>query len=431
VLAPPAGGSPFAQRLRGREPVLGCMARADQLSPDLIAAVDALVLIGAVPSGLIPRLRAMQTPTLVQVESAMDVGSALDACADGVVATATSAEQARAVVAAARRAGDRANAAVGFGHGVLPRAAGPDPVVLIAGSAELAGVDGVDAVLSDSSRARLVTSPEAARCAFASGADFVLYDLPAMVERLVSTLPQGRQVDRPDNDREPFVLLSGMLGDASLWDGVAALLCDIVRPWPARIDLDDSVPELADSVLAQAPPRFALGGHSLGAIVALEIMRRAPERVTRLALVNASARGPVDAQQQAWDRWRRRILDGEFEQVVAELARATLATSRRHDEALVTANAAMARSVGPDGFLRQLSAQSTRPESRTSVAAIEIPVLVVSGQLDEVCPPELQRELVDHCPHAELVSIEGGGHMLPLECADSLAEQLRTWFARR
>ncbi len=293
--------------------------------------------------------------------------------------------------------------------------------------ADFDGVIGAEEAYGQSGRTQLVTSPEAATRAFASGADLVIYDLPAMISGMLSSLRAGRPAEDPNSDREPFVLLSGMLGNASLWDGIAAHLSDVILPWPARIDLDDSVPEMAASVLAQAPPRFALGGHSLGAIVALEIMRQAPGRVTKLVLVNASARGPTDAQQQVWAQWRQRVLDGAFDQIADELALASLAEPRRADEPLVTANAAMARSVGPEGFLRQLSAQSTRPDSRESAGAIHVPVLVVSGELDEVCPPALQRELAQRCPQAQLVSIENAGHMLPLEAADALAEQLRDW----
>lgn len=160
-------------------------------------------------------------------------------------------------------------------------------------------------------------------------------------------------------------------------------------------------------------------------------MRQAPARVTRLMLVNASARPPAAAQQEAWAGWRRRTLDGEFEQVAAELSLATLAATRRHDHQLAGANAAMSVTVGPEGFLRQLSAQSARPDSRACLATISVPVLVVSGELDEVCPPALQREIVELCPAAELAVVDGGGHMVPLECPDVLARWARAWLARR
>jgi pimeloyl-ACP methyl ester carboxylesterase len=285
---------------------------------------------------------------------------------------------------------------------------------------------GADIVLSDDGAARLVTSPAAARTAFATGARVVVYDGDAMV---AATFTDLAAVD-PEHDaslgREPLVLLSGMLGDEQLWDDVAAGITDIAVPWPARIDLDDSVPEMALSVLAAAPPRFALAGHSLGAIVALEVMRRAPERVTRLALLNASGRGPSEDQLTAWARAGARTEGGEFDQVAAELATATVGAAHRDDD-LIARNARMAATVGPDGFLRQLAAQATRPESRPSLSTIGVPVLVVSGEDDTICPPALQRELVELCRAAELATIPGCGHMAPLEDPAAVTELLRRW----
>lgn len=285
-----------------------------------------------------------------------------------------------------------------------------------------------DVVLSDDGPARLVASPATARAAFASGAQVVVYDIQTMVDELLGTLSRGRPAVDDSPQREPLVLLSGMLGDARLWDGVAEGLSGVALPWPARIDLDDSVPEMALSVLAEAPPRFALAGHSLGAVVALEIMRRAPERVTRLALLNASARGPVERQLAAWQQWRRRTEDGEFDRVTTELANSTLPESSR-TPTLLASNRRMAESVGPDGFLRQLAAQCTRPDSRASVAAIDVPVLVLAGELDDVCPPDLQRELVELCHGARLVTIANAGHMAPLEQPTAVTAVLREWLA--
>ena len=107
---------------------------------------------------------------------------------------------------------------------------------------------------------------------------------------------------RPSAPPAPLVLLPGMLGSARVFADVVADPRTTISCRPLRIDLDETVTDAAESVLAAAPPRFALAGHSLGGIVALEVWRRAPQRVTRLALLNSSARPPSDDQLDAWAR---------------------------------------------------------------------------------------------------------------------------------
>ena len=225
----------------------------------------------------------------------------------------------------------------------------------------------------------------------------------------------------------PAVLLSGMLGDETLWDDVAAALPDVDLRC-ARIDLDDTVQEMARSVLADSPGRFALAGHSLGAIVALEVARQAPERVTRLALVNASGRAASPAQQAIWGDLAGRVTNGEFASVADEQALAGLPENKR--DALGTRSRAMADTVRAEGLLRQLAAQQVRPDGLVTAAALGVPVLVVGGALDDVCPPDRQRELAEAFADADLVVLEGAGHLVPLEAPAELAQHLRRWLAR-
>lgn len=229
---------------------------------------------------------------------------------------------------------------------------------------------------------------------------------------------------------DPLVLLPGMLGDGTVWDDVAAALGpeqDVLR---ARVDLDDSIAGITARVLAEAPARFALAGHSLGGIVALAIMRTAPARVTRLAVLNTSAGAGSSAQRAGWARLAARVGRGEFAEVAAELARVTLPAVRRGDAGLVARNERMAGTVGPDGLLRQLRAQESRIDAHPSLAAIEVPVLVLSGELDEVSPPDLQRDLARPIRTARHEVIPGCGHMSPLERPAEVAAHLRDWLAR-
>lgn len=232
-----------------------------------------------------------------------------------------------------------------------------------------------------------------------------------------------------EGGREPLVLLPGMLGDARLWDGVAPLLEERAAARIGRIDLDDSVAEMAESVLVSSPGQFAIAGHSLGAIVALEAVRRAPERVTRLALLNATARPPSEAQLEAWAALRERTEAGAFAALARDFARANLPEQGSRDPTLVACVEAMALGVGAPGFLRQLSAQRMRPDLRPTLPAVAVPTLVLTGAEDDVCPRAMQDEIAAGISGAAHVTVDGVGHMTPLEAPATVAEQLLAWLA--
>ncbi len=228
---------------------------------------------------------------------------------------------------------------------------------------------------------------------------------------------------------ETLVMLPGMLGDGRVFDEVIAALPVVVSCRPVRIDLDDSVHEMAESVLAVAPQHFALAGHSLGGIVALEIWRCAPTRVTRLALLSTSARPPTDAQLCAWTDLHNRTENGEFSAIIDEQAHVNVGS--RGGSELIAQWKAMAAKVGADGFLRQLRAQKSRTDSRPSLAGITVPTVVLSGGDDAVCPPDLQRELAAGIPDSCHVTVEGAGHMISLDHPGEVAAHLAAWLAVR
>src|SRR5207302_1804056 len=175
-----------------------------------------------------------------------------------------------------------------------------------------------------------------------------------------------------------------------LWDDVAPALLERTPVQIGRIDLDDSVPEMAESILASGPRRFALAGHSLGGIVALEIARRAPERVTRMALLNASARPASAGQLEVWAKLEARTDAGEFAALAHDYALTNLPTGRREDGELVARVEAMALAIGPDALRRQLAAQRTRPDLRPTLSRVSVPALVLTGAEDEISPHAAQ-----------------------------------------
>ena len=255
---------------------------------------------------------------------------------------------------------------------------------------------------------------------------FTALDLAAV--RLAALETFGADTD-DKGESEPVLLLAGQLGDVSVWDDVVAALPDDRRYVAHRIDLDESIEEMAESVLAAAPRRFALVGHSLGGIVALQICRAAPGRVTRLALLNSSGRGASPGQLRAWAEQREQIDAGHFDELVATLADINLAPDHpdlaRHRQRWDR----MARIVGPDGLRRQLAAQAARPDSLPTLQQLAMTALVVSGGADTVCRPALQVELAAGLPNARHVTLDGVGHMAPLEAPVAVAELLTRWLA--
>jgi pimeloyl-ACP methyl ester carboxylesterase len=244
-------------------------------------------------------------------------------------------------------------------------------------------------------------------------------DLAAVVASTLAAFARGVAAEQL-----PLVLLPGMLGSARVFADVVLDLGDAISCRPLRIDLDETVADAAESVLTAAPERFALAGHSLGGIVALAMWRRAPQRIARLALLNTSARPPSSEQLEAWAQLRQRTENGEFDAVVAEQAVTNIGDQPAGRDQLVRRWIDIATDVGSEGFLRQLSMQASRDDGRRWLESIDVPTVVLSGAVDRVCPPEIQAEIAAAVPGATHVTIEGAGHMAPLDHPAEVAAAL-------
>lgn len=229
---------------------------------------------------------------------------------------------------------------------------------------------------------------------------------------------------------EPLVLLPGLLCDAALWAPQVSVLRGLADPiMIGDLTRNDSIGGMAEAVLAQAPPRFALAGLSMGGYCAFEIMRRAPERVTRLALLDTSARPDTDEQ-----RARRRGLielaeKGEFKGVTPRLLPLLIHPDRLGDEALKATVMGMAERVGKEAFLRQQKAIMGRPDSRPDLGRIACPTLVLVGRQDALTPVAVHEEMAAGIPGARLVIVEDCGHLSTLEKPEAVNAALEDWLA--
>lgn len=226
----------------------------------------------------------------------------------------------------------------------------------------------------------------------------------------------------------PLLLLPGLLCDARVWPRE---LLSLDRPIVAPMGYGDAaaLPDMAERVLETAPARFSLLGHSMGARVALEIVRRAPERVERLALVSTGVHllRPGEANS------RHALLDiGVAEGSEALIDRwlpPMVAPSRRADEALLAPLRAMCIQAGVETYATQIAALLHRPEVETLLPRIPCPTLVLVGSEDQWSPPEQHRAIAAAIPEAILKIIEGSGHMLPAEAPEAFVAAVAEWLA--
>lgn len=231
----------------------------------------------------------------------------------------------------------------------------------------------------------------------------------------------------------PLVLLPGMNCSAELWQPVldSARLAElptgerpqVVQPALRGRSLDDCV----DRLLAQLPPRFALAGLSLGAIVALAIAREAPERVTRLALLAVNPRPPRPDQQEAWAAQRRELAQGGTARALQEQLLPVLVAPGHRSADLDEAVLAMAEVVGESALDDQLAIQQTRRDERSALPLLDMPVLVVAGAEDALVPVDRHEEVRDAVPGARLEVLDGVGHLSTLEAPDEVADALSAW----
>jgi pimeloyl-ACP methyl ester carboxylesterase len=227
-------------------------------------------------------------------------------------------------------------------------------------------------------------------------------------------------------EAEPLLLLPGLLCDAGLWDYQMTALAPVARPIVGDVTRSDSISGLALDVLAAAPPSFALAGLSMGGYVALEILRVAPERVTRLALLDTQARPDTEEARAR----RRGLIDlakrGEFKGVTPRLLPQLLHPDHRQGP-IADHVIAMAGRVGLAAFIRQQTAIMGRIDSLPSLSRITVPTLVLCGAEDTLTPPSLAQEMADAIQGAELVIVPQSGHLTPLERPEAVNRALIEW----
>lgn len=226
-------------------------------------------------------------------------------------------------------------------------------------------------------------------------------------------------------------ILPGLLEDADAFAAVMRGLADVAACQVADMTRANTIAGLARTALEQAPPGpLHLAGHSMGGYVALEVMRQAPGRVAKLALLNTNAR--PDSPEATENRRRLlKLAETDFKAVITTLLPKLMTPEHVRDAALAGIVDTMALGVGKEAFKRQQEAIIGRIDSRAHLGAIRCPTLVVAASRDQLMPVEVLREMAEGIPGARLAIVEDCGHMASMEQPREVIALLREWITGR
>jgi pimeloyl-ACP methyl ester carboxylesterase len=226
---------------------------------------------------------------------------------------------------------------------------------------------------------------------------------------------------------QQLLLLSGLLCDAAVWQDVERLLAGRLAVQAMALPDCDSIAAMAAQLLREAPEHFALAGHSMGGRVALEMVRQAPQRITRLALLNTGVHPVRPGEADG----RQRLLRLAQDQGMAAVAAAWLppmmgAPPARQAQVLPGLTAMVLRQT-PARFGAQIHALLNRPDAEAVLAGVHVPTLLASGTADSWSPLAQHEQMRRQLPQATLVAIENAGHMSPAEQPAAVAQALLSW----
>jgi pimeloyl-ACP methyl ester carboxylesterase len=227
----------------------------------------------------------------------------------------------------------------------------------------------------------------------------------------------------------PSLLIPGLLCTARLYAEQIPVLWRYGPVMVADHRRDDTMAAIVARILAAAPPRFALVGLSMGGHLALEVMRQAPDRVARLALLDTSARGDTPEITERRQRQVELAQNGRLGEVVDQQLPLFVHRDRQGDASLAGIVRAMTDETGVEAFVRQQRALMGRADLRPSLAAIRCATVVLVGDGDELTPPSFAREIAGGIAGARLVVVPASGHLSTLEQPAAVNAALVEWMA--
>ena len=225
----------------------------------------------------------------------------------------------------------------------------------------------------------------------------------------------------------PLLLLPGMMCDARLFGPQIEALSGRVPIMVCPLGRHDTIAAIASEILSYAPPVFALAGLSMGGIVAMEMLRQAPKRVARLALLDTNPQAEEEPAKARRIPQMAAARAGRLRDVLRDEMKPNYLARTPGRQAVLDLCMAMAMDLGPDVFLSQSAALRDRPDQCETLRNYAGPSLVLCGAEDALCPVERHELMAGLLPDAHLEIIAQAGHLPTLEQPETTTAALARW----
>tara|TARA_R110002033_G_scaffold99568_2_gene147986 strand:- start:2516 stop:3271 length:756 start_codon:yes stop_codon:yes gene_type:complete len=226
---------------------------------------------------------------------------------------------------------------------------------------------------------------------------------------------------------EPLVLLPEMMCDARLYSAQVAVFSNEICVTIAPVTQGERIEEIASNLLDQLPKRFALAGLGFGAMVAMEILRRAPDRVSRIALMCTNAQAETPQMAAAREPHIIAARTGRLAEAARGHIRAEHLAPGGFAATVLAAYTQMALDLGSEVFVRQSRAMQRRRDQQSTLRKCKVPTLILCGAEDTLMSAKHHSFMAELIPYAKLVVIEGAGHLPPLEQPEETNDALKAW----
>jgi len=229
------------------------------------------------------------------------------------------------------------------------------------------------------------------------------------------------------NSKTALILGPGLLCDGDVFAHQVERLADLADIQIADTRQDDNLPDMAKRLLEMAPPTFAYAGFSMGGYLGFELLRQAPERISKLALLSTTAQPDPVEHTQLREMFIEMTKEGRFEQAIERNLSLYLSPKFNNDEPQRNNMIAMAKRVGPEAYVRQLTIIVNRPDSRSTLSDIQIPTCIISGRQDQITTIAKHEEMANLIVNAQLHILNDARHFITLEQPLAVTGLLRNW----